>query len=108
MEPVSSVRELQQRLAAGASCKIKLTASDKMQAAIREANVSDKLDVGIQLIPRDVTKVLLAAICEIGTIVAKAPFDGYALGLKRKGDDLYLYFSKHAPGTPKAPPGAET
>ena len=107
MEPVASVRELQQKLSAGENCKIKLAASDKLQAAIREANVSDKLDVGIQLIPRDVTKVMLAAICEIGTTVAKAPFDGYALGLKRKGGEYYLYFTRHEPGAAKARPGAE-
>ena len=104
MEAVSSVKELQQRLAAGGSCKIKLPPSEKMDAAIREANVSDKLAVGIQLIPRDITKILLAAVCEVGTVAAKAPFEGYALGLKRKPDGLYLYFSKHAPGEGKSPP----
>jgi len=108
MDAVSSVKELQQRFAAGESCKIKLPPSEKMDAAIREAKVSDKLAVGIQLIPRDVAKILLAAVCEVGTIAARAPFEGYALGLKRKPDGLYLYFSKHAPGEREAPPKAPT
>lgn len=94
MEAVPSVKELQQRLLEGGSCKIKLRDSDKLRAAIVDAEVFDKLDTGIQLIPRGVTKVLLAAICQIGTVVAKAPFEGYGIGLKRKGDDLFLYFTK--------------
>ena len=106
MEAVSSVKELQQCLTAGGSCKIKLPSSEKMRSAILEAEVVDKLEVGIQLIPRDITRILLAAICEIGTVVARAPFEGYAIGLKRKGDDLFLYFSKHAPREVKAPGSA--
>ncbi len=54
----------------------------------------DKLDIGIQIIPRNVTKILLAAVCKIGTVVARAPFQGYAIGMKRKGYDLFLHFSK--------------
>ena len=102
METVLSVKELQQRMAAGGSCKIKLPSSERMRGAVAEAGVADKLDIGIQLIPRDITKILLAAVCEIGPIVARAPFDGYALGLRRKGEDLYLYFSKRGGHDEKA------
>jgi len=97
VDTVPTVKVLQRYLAASKSCKVKLRSSGRMQAAIIQAGVSDKLDTGIQLIPRDVTKILLAAVCEIGTIVAKATFEGYAIGLKRKGEDLFLYFSKHGP-----------
>lgn len=98
MDPVTSVRELQQCIARGGNCKMPLGESERLRKCIVEAQVVDKLDAGIQLIPRDITRILLAAICEIGTIVAKAHFEGYALGLKRKGDDLFLYFSKKTGG----------
>ena len=94
MDAVKSVRALQKSLAEGKNCKIAVSESDRMRKAIADAEVADKLDTGIHLIPKDVTRILLAAICEVGTVVAKAPFDGYALGLKRKGDQLFLYFSK--------------
>ena len=94
MDPVKSVRELQKSLAEGKNCKIAVSASERMQKALADAGVAGELDTGIHLIPKDVTRVLLAAICEVGTVVARAPFDGYGLGLKRKGDQLFLYFSK--------------
>jgi len=94
MDPLKSVRELQQSLAEGKNCKIAVKESDRLRKAIADAAVAGELDTGIHLIPKDVTRILLAVICEIGTVVAKAPFDGYALGLKRKGDELFLYFSK--------------
>ena len=85
---------------------MKLPASEKMRTAIADADVMDKLGTGIQLIPKGVTRILLAAISEVGTIVARAPFEGYGLGLKRKGDDLFLYFSKR-PAEEESPPRAE-
>jgi len=105
MEAVSSVKELQQHLSTGRSCKIGLRNSEKLRKAIVDAGVVDKLDTGIQLIPRDVTRILLAAICQVGTVVAQAPFEGYGIGLKRKGDDLFLYFSKKTSPEPETPPG---
>ena len=94
MDPVKSVRELQQSLAEGKSCKIAVRESDRLRKAIADAAVADELDTGIHLIPKDLTRILLAVICEIGTVVAKAPFEGYTLGLKRKDDEVFLYFSK--------------
>jgi len=94
MDTIDSVKALQQCLNEGRSCKIALRDSDKLRKSIVDANVVEKLDTGIQLIPNDITKVLMATICQIGTIVAKAPFQGYGLGLKRKENELYLYFSK--------------
>ena len=108
MEAVSTVKELHQRLAEGVPAKIKLPGSGRMKTAIAEADVAEKLGAGIQLIPRGITKIHLAATCEIGTIVAKAPFEGYAIGLKRKGDDLFLYFSQRDPDAAKAHPPPES
>jgi len=94
MDAAKSVRELQQSLAEGKNCKIAVSESERMQKALVDAGVADELDTGIHFIPKDVTRVLLAAICEVGTVVAKAPFNGYGLGLKRTDDQLFLYFSK--------------
>jgi len=94
MDAVKSVRELQKSLAEGKSCKIAVSGSERLRKAIADAALAGELDTGIRIIPKDLTRILLALICEIGAVVAKAPFDGYALGLKRKGDELFLYFSK--------------
>lgn len=94
MDAVHSVKELQQSISAGKSCKIAIPTSERIKKAIADAGAIDKLDTGIQLIPHEVTKILLAAICEIGTVVAKAPLEGYGVGLKRKEDELFLYFGK--------------
>lgn len=94
MDAVNSVRELQHNLAEGKSCKMALSESERLRKAIQDAGVAGELDTGIRIIPKDLTRILLAVICEIGTVVARAPFDGYTLGLRRKGDELFLYFSK--------------
>jgi len=94
MDAVHSVRELQQNISAGKSCKIAIPDSERLRKAIAEAEASDKLDIGIQFIPQEVTKILLAAICEIGVVAAKAPLEGYTVGLKRKDDQLFLHFGK--------------
>ena len=95
MDAVPSVRELQRRLEEGVSCKIEIAYSERMRQAVHQANAESKLDVGVQLVPKDSMRVLLAAVCDVGPMVAKAALEGYTIGLRRKGHQLYLYFSKH-------------
>ena len=63
MEAVSSVRQLQEHLASGGSCKIRLRGSVRLRRAIVDAGVIEKLDVGKsvdlvvpRLVPREVDR----------------------------------------------------
>jgi len=97
MQTVGSIEELREVLAAGGRCKIRLHDEAALLRTLLEAGVADRAaGPGIALVPRGVTNVLLAAIAETDTAVARAALEGYRLGLRRKAEGWFLYLDDEA------------
>jgi len=104
MQTVGSIEELREVLAAGGRCKIRLHDEAALLRTLLEAGVADRAaGPGIALVPRGVTNVLLAAIAETDTAVARAALEGYRLGLRRKAEGWFLYLDTPRPAVEAEP-----
>lgn len=97
METVGSVEEVREALRTRGRCKIKIPADEYLMRSLAEADLEDIASwKGIALVPRGVTKVLLACIAATGPEIAKAALEGHRLGLKRKKEGWFLYIDTPA------------